>query len=86
MPLKLHTPGTFAQGTLELQFACVLAHVPIEEQSLAPRHVTELSLAQWPRISGHVPGFALHEALGGLLQVPSVRHCALPVQGCCDHG
>jgi hypothetical protein len=85
-------PGTFAQGTCELHAAWVLAQVPIDEQSLEPRHRTLLSLAHLPMISGQVPGFTLHTEFGGLLQVPVVRHCRLasacvaPLHGCCDHG
>ena len=79
-------PGTFAQGTCELHAAFVLAQVPIDEQSLEPRHSTVASLAQVPMISGQVPGLALQAAFGGLLQVPCVRHsrsaaaCVAPLQ------
>jgi hypothetical protein len=67
-------PGTLAQGTCELQAAFVLAQVPIDEQSLEPRHSTVASLAQVPMISGQAPGFEVHTAFGGLLQVPVTRH------------
>jgi hypothetical protein len=66
----------FAQGTAELHAALVKEQVPMPEQSEAPRQVTEASLAHLPRISGHVPGFALQAALGGLLQVPGFVHVA----------
>jgi hypothetical protein len=85
-------PGTLAQGTFELHEACVLAQVPTDEQSEAPRHCTDASFSQVPMISGQVPGFTLHTEFGGLLQVPVVRHCRLasacvaPLHGCCDHG
>jgi hypothetical protein len=67
-------PGTLAQGTCELHAALVLAQVPIDEQSEEARHSTDASFAHVPMISGQVPGFALHTAFGGLLQVPVVRH------------
>ena len=66
-------PGTLAQGTCELHAAWVLAQVPIDEQSLEPRHNTVASLAQVPMTSGHVPGLAV-QAAPPLLQVPLVRH------------
>src|SRR6185503_6472117 len=43
-------PGTLAHGTCELHAAWVLAQVPIDEQSLEPRHSTVASLAQVPMI------------------------------------
>jgi hypothetical protein len=85
-------PGTLAHGTCELHAALVLAQVPIDEQSEELRHFTVASLAQVPRISGQVPGFALQLEFGGLLHVPVVRHCrfafacVVPLQGCCDQG
>jgi hypothetical protein len=84
-------PGTLAHGTCELQAACVLAQVPIDEQSEELRHVIVASFAQVPSTSGHVPGSAV-QAAPPLLQVPLVRHWAsadawsTPLQGCCDHG
>jgi hypothetical protein len=84
-------PGTLAHGTCELQAACVFAQVPIDEQSLEPRHSTVASLAQVPRTSGQFPGSELQTA-PPLLQVPFVRHirlafaCVVPLHGCCDQG
>jgi hypothetical protein len=65
-----HWPGWFAHGTCELQAALVNEHVPIDEQSDELRQATVASLAHWPMISGHVPGFTEQTAPGGLLHVP----------------
>jgi hypothetical protein len=75
-------PGTLAHGTCELQAALVFAQVPIDEQSLEVRHCTVASFAHVPKIVGQVASAAawvvpVHIPLGGLLQVPFVRHCRL---------
>jgi hypothetical protein len=74
----------FAHGTFELQAACVLAHVPLFEQSLFTRHGTVGSLAQVPMIGAHCVS-TVH-AFPKLLHVPKVRHCAALVQAFCDQG
>ncbi len=82
--VMLQLPGMLAQGTFELQAECVLAHVPLFEQSLFVEHGTDGSLAHVPMVLGHWLS-AVHAALL-VLQVPSVWHWAWPVQGFCDQG
>lgn len=76
--VMLQLPGMFAQGTFELHAAFVFAQVPFPEQSLLVKQGTKGFFWQVPAILGHCAS-AVHAALL-LLHVPSVWHCAFPVQ------
>src|SRR5262249_55111507 len=75
--VMLQLPGMFAHGTFELHDECVLAQVPLFEQSLLLKQGTEGSFWQVPAVLGHCAS-AVQAALL-VLQVPNVRHCELSV-------